>query len=176
MIINTDETVYVIFITAAQKKCPLPGITVQTVNSLTEFQISTIAKFIEKNGVTYSHFSYIALSHVAQKLACRTGVEIHDVLHLRAQQFVRFGYSPSISITMKDELQHLIRFDHIFSISTDETNYLRELGLHCHYLPPTIEPQSTPKPSKLMQLGIIGSSATPNIDGLEQVSNHNKFT
>ena len=170
------ETVYVIFVTETQRNCPLPGLTVHSVDALTPFQISSIVRFTEKNGVSYSHFSYIALSDVAQKLKCRTGVEIHDVLHVREQQFKAYGYSSTVSITLEEETNHLKRFDCIFSISIEETDYLQEIGLHCHYLPPTVAFQPTPYNSKTVQLGIIGSAAIPNIDGLEQLAKHSKFS
>jgi hypothetical protein len=170
------ENVYVVFISETHQRCPLPGLTIHNVGVLSPFQISTIGKFIEKNNVTYSHFSYISLSNVAKKLKCRTGVEIHDVLHVREQQFKAFGYSPTISISLEEEVEHLKCFTYIFSISVEETNYLQGIDLHCHYLPPTIEFQSTPCHSKTTQLGIIGSRAIPNIDGLEQFANHSKFS
>lgn len=170
------ETVYVIFVTETQRSCPLPGLTVHTVNALTPFQISSIVRFTEKNGVSYSHFSYIALSDIAKKLKCRTGVEIHDVLHVRERQFKAYGYSPTVSITLEEETDQLKRFDYIFSISIEETDYLQKIGLHCHYLPPTVSFQPTSYHSKIAQLGIIGSAAIPNIDGLEQFAKHSKFS
>ena len=170
------DEVYVIFITSSEQTCPLPGLTIRTKKSISKSQTSAIAEYVAKNKIQYCHFSYISNSHITAELPCKTGVEIHDVLHLREKNFKKFGFVPPVSMTKDQEVAMLKRFDFILSISTTEVNYLESVGLPCFYLPPTSDFNPLPYINTSANIGIIGSSAAPNIDGLQQILDHATFT
>ena len=50
------------------------------------------------------------------------------------------------------------------------------MGLPCFYLPPTSDFNPLPYINMSANIGIIGSSAAPNIDGLQQILDHATFT
>lgn len=176
MLNSIFDNVYVIFITDTHTTCPLPGLTIKTNGSVTTQQIELIDKYLKNKSVIYAHFSYISNSEIAPQLSCLSGVEIHDVLHLRAKSFQHFNRIPPVIIDKDEEINHLRNFDFVFSINTDETKYLNDQGVGCMFLPPTIKYEKLPLKNTELQLGLIGSGALPNIDGLEQIIDKASFT
>lgn len=170
------DRVYVIFITETQTTCPFPGLTIKTNGSVTDNQIELIEKFLKSKEIIYSHFSYISNSQIAPRLSCLSGVEIHDVLHLRAESFQNFNKIPTVIIDRDDEISNLKNFDFVFSINIKEAQYLNNQGVDCMFLPPTIEYKKLPLANNELQLGLIGSRALPNVDGLEQIIDNASFT
>jgi glycosyltransferase involved in cell wall biosynthesis len=104
---------------------------------------------------------------LAERLSCRTVVEIHDVLHLRQRKFEEHGYKAPVEIGREEELASLARFDAVVCINLDEASYLQGCGVDgVSYLPPTGNFTPTAGPPSGIVAGLIGSSALPNVDGL----------
>lgn len=169
------DEVFVIFITKTRQICPFAGLTINYDNVVSKLQKLAISNFIEKRQIEYCHFSYISMSHIASGLKCKTGVEIHDILHVREMNFTKFGFKAPVSISEEQEISLLKNFDFIFSISTVETAYLKKKGLQCEYLPPSGDFDPIPNSETSFQLGMIGSSAAPNVDGLKHIAQYTSF-
>lgn len=158
----------VLFITRSNNRCPLPnGRTLKVEGPFTEDHVELVKEFVQREAISTCFFSYNVFGQLAERLPCRTVVEIHDVLHLRQQKFEEYGYKAPAEISRDDEIASLRRFDAVVCINVDEAEYLRGCGLEAvAYLPPTAAFLPVPGPRDGAVAGLIGSSARPNIDGL----------
>jgi len=97
---------------------------------------------------------------------CKKVVEIHDVMHLRQASFKNFEQVATFLTTEEAELNRLKQYDSVICLNQDESVYLRNQGiLNTHIISPNFEIRNAQN-SKRDFLGIIGSSAKPNIDGI----------
>lgn len=159
---------HVIYITRSAGRCPLPnGRTLKVEGDFTEDHVDLVKDFVAREDIQTCFFSYNVFDQLAERLPCRTVVEIHDVLHLRQRKFEEHGYQAPVQITREEELKSLGRFDGVVCINIDEARYLQACGLAgVSYLPPTAVFRPTPGPTGGAVAGLIGSSARPNLDGL----------
>jgi glycosyltransferase involved in cell wall biosynthesis len=159
----------VIFITRSEEQCPLPNSgTLKVQGPFTEDHVDLLKRFVVREKITTCFFSYNIFDQLAASLPCHTVVEIHDVLHLRQQAFNAHGYEPPLKISKDEELESLGRFDKVLCINLDEARYLAGCGLAgVSYLPPSVPFNPVPGPAGRPWAGLIGSSAIPNVDGLQ---------
>lgn len=165
---------YVLYITRSANSCPLPnGRTLRVTGDFTEEHVDLVRDFIAQEKIATCFFSYNVFDQLAERLPCRTVVEIHDVLHLRQQNFEAHGYKAPAEIGRDEELRSLARFDAVVCINRDEANYLAAHGVAgVSYLPPTGAFRPVPGPQAEPVPGVIGSSALPNVDGLKAAIEH----
>lgn len=164
-----SRSLHVIYITRSADRCPLPnGGTLKVEGAFTEDHVDVVKDFVVREKIDTCFFSYNVFDQLAERLPCRTVVEIHDVLHLRQQRFEEYGYKAPAEISREEELESLHRFDSVVCINVDEARYLQDHGVAgVSYLPPTAVFQPVPGPEGGIVAGMIGSSAQPNIDGLK---------
>lgn len=163
------DKLFILFITKTDEKCPIRnGVTLRIADRITPQNVASLAAFVRQNGIGVAYFSYNLFDDLPSQLPCRKIVEIHDVLHLRQQQFEEYGYDAPIKMDKNAELESLKQYDWVVSLNLDEVGYLKRNGLsNTVYLPPTIEFRRISKvQGDGISAGLIGSSAKPNIDGL----------
>lgn len=169
MLSNLCDNLFVLFITKSDEKCPLRnGATLKAQDRITPQNIASLVHFIKQEFIDICYFSYNLFGNIASQLPCKTVVEIHDVLHLRQEQFQKYGYDAPIEVDKHAELASLKQYDWIVSLNLDEVDYLNKNSLsNAVYVPPTMEFRRIPKRQDgEICAGFIGSSAKPNIDGL----------
>lgn len=164
-----SRTLHVLFITRSGDRCPLPnGRTLKVQGAFTEDHVDLVKNFVAAEKIDTCFFSYNVFDQLAERLPCRTVVEIHDVLHLRQRRFEEYGYKAPVEIGREEELESLGRFDAVVCINRDEAAYLQSCGARgVSYLPPTGEFRQSPGPEAGSVAGLIGSGALPNLDGLK---------
>ena len=92
---------------------------------------------------------------------------MYDVIHLRSDSFAKYGYKAPIAANKTSEINELKNYDYVISLNIAETSYLIKCGLNnVITIPPTIENVKKTLIPKTFTCGIIGSQATPNIDGV----------
>jgi glycosyltransferase involved in cell wall biosynthesis len=163
------DKVFVLFITRTDEECPIRnGVTLKVADRITPRNVDSIKTFVRQNEIGMAYFSYNLFGDLPSQLPCKRVVEIHDVLHLRQEQFQKFGYDAPIKMAKNAELESLKQYDWIVCLNLDEVGYLNRSGLgNVVYLPPTIEFRRIDKVQERgISAGLIGSSAKPNIDGL----------
>lgn len=160
----------VIYITRSADQCPLPNSgTLRVVGDFTEEHVDAVKSFVVREGVSTCFFSYAVFDELAERLPCRTIVEVHDVLHLRQESFAQFGQEAPVRISKADEIESLSRFDAVVCINLDEARYLTACGVAgVNYLPPSMSFTPLAGPRSGPVAGLIGSRALPNVDGLRQ--------
>lgn len=169
MLAKASDNIFVVFITTTNEKCPLQnGLTLRVIDRITPWDIANLVDFTKNSSISVAYFSYNLFGNLPSQLPCRTVVEIHDVLHLRQEQFQKYGYEAPIKIDRSAELGSLQQYDAVVSLNLEEVEYLKANGLNNSvYLPPFMEFRRVPKSRDgLVTVGFIGSSAKPNIDGL----------
>lgn len=74
-------------------------------------------------------FNYLRLDYLirGQNYRFYKFIDIHDVFHLRCQEFEKFGRTNSEFMTKSEEVFRLKQFDKVISIQSTETEYLRTL-------------------------------------------------
>lgn len=165
------DRVIVLFLTQEDTQSPLPGATMKISGGVSREDLRDIADYMESEGVELCYFSYALFGDLVPEIRCRTAVEIHDVLHLRSESFQRHGFSAPVQISRSDEIESLRKYDLVFSINLDEAAYLRSQGLAgVFYLPPSMPFGHLSMPER-EAVGMIGSMAKPNLDGLSRISN-----
>ena len=163
------DEVLVLFITKSDETCPLPGATLRLRRTLNAQHKATIKSYIKNRNISLCYFSYDYWPGIAEVVNCRTALELHDVMHLRAESFMKFGVSAPVSKTKNQEIEELKKFDFVFCLNLDEVSYLRPKGVACIYLPPSFSFQMTDQPNHQPLAGMIGSASKPNVDGLTQL-------
>ena len=163
------DEVLVLFITKSDETCPLPGATLRLRRPLNAHHKATIKSYIKNRNISLCYFSYDYWSGIAEVVDCRTALELHDVMHLRAKSFMRFGVSAPVCKTKNQEIEELKKFDVVFCLNLNEVAYLRKKRVACTYLPPNISFQITDQPKHQPLAGMIGSASKPNVDGLTQL-------
>ena len=160
------DNVFVLFITRGSQSCPLVGATLRVQGNILQEHINGIQNYLIKNQISICYFSYDNHGVLPQFTNCLNIVEIHDVLHLRAEQFKKYGYKPPIEKTKVDELESLRQYDIVFSINTNEVSYLRKNDVpNTYYFPPNRRFSELNKTNKPGNYGLIASRASPNVDG-----------
>lgn len=167
------DDVFVLFITNTEIKNPLKGGTCKLTGPLTLEHVNVIKDFLAREKIDTCYFSYDQFGIIAEQISCRKIVEIHDVLHLREEQFKKFGYQAPYSISKDTELSKLEKYDVVISLNLDEVDYLSKCGLtQARYLPPFLAYQGDNiKDPETSASGLIASQAKPNLDGLSQLIN-----
>ena len=163
------DEVLVLFITKSDETCPLPGATLRLNRPLNSQHKAMIKSYIKRNNISLCYFSYDYWPGIAEVVNCRTALELHDVMHLRAESFMKFGVSAPVSKTKNQEIEELKKFDFVFCLNLDEVAYLRKRGVDCTYLPPSFSFQKTNQPNQQPIAGMIGSASKPNVDGLTEL-------
>lgn len=163
--------VSVLFITHTDQSCPLPGGTLRMADTgVQASHLAAIQQFVKDREVSLVYFSYDQFARLARVLPCKTAVEIHDVMHLRQQQFEAFGYSFPVRVDAAQEISSLKCYDHVFAINASEAEYLQRQGVaQAAYLPPAIPFRRIENGSGIWRFGLIASQAVPNRDGFEQI-------
>ena len=167
------EKVFVLYLSEDGQKNPLNGGTLHYNGVITSEVLASINKIISEYHINACYFSYIQTETLANNLPTFNIVEIHDVLHLRSDQFAAYGFSPPIEITKELELKLLKSFDLVLCINIDEAGYLTECGIeNVKWLPPSENFNAhrlEQKNSAIATAGFVGSCAAPNIDGIAQI-------
>jgi len=164
------DRVIVLFLSQDDTQSPLPGATIKISGGASREDLADIADYIENEGVELCYFSYALFGELVLEIRCQTAVEIHDVLHLRSESFRKHGFSAPLQISRSEEIENLGRYDLIFSLNLSEATYLRSQGLAgVFYLPPSMPFDELPMPGT-EAVGMIGSMAKPNLDGLSRLS------
>ena len=163
------DRVFVLFITKTPTNCPLPGATMRVANGVTETHLRVYQEFIRKQSISLCFFSYDVLPEFARQTPCKTAVEIHDVMHLRQKSFHKFGRKPPIHRTKESEIYRLKNYDVVIGINNNEVTYLNQFDVNAIFIPPNLKFRMAKQTARDDTLGIIGSSAQPNIDGLDQL-------
>ena len=145
-------------------KCPYQGITVDYEGSLTREEIVQLSNVINSKRYALVYFSYYHFYMLAEHLVSKTICELHDVMHLRSQEFKKFGYDPHIAIDETRELSIIKKFDSVITISLFEESYLEKMGVRVFYVPPALTINSHNNHNR-SHIGMLASQAKPNIDG-----------
>ena len=164
--------VLTLYITDTDKKCPLPGGTIKHSGSLTDEVIQSVRDIVIQHDIKFCYFSYVQSATLVRALPTFNMVEIHDVLHLRQQNFENYGYEAPVKIDKASELEMLSHFDLVLSINLNESTYLRQNGISAAiWFPPTSEFLADSSVENRGRVsGFLGSNAIPNVDGINCLS------
>lgn len=163
--------VSILYISTSTGQCPLPGLTVNVKDTITSQQVEEILRYIKTNKTELCYFSYNQFHALVDYIDCKCIVEVHDVMHLREEQFRTFNYKPPYQADKEEELNSLKKYDGVLAINLDEVAYLKKNGVvKSTYLPPSIQFSTLEKPNNINHFGLIGSNSKPNLDGLMLLS------
>ena len=99
----------------------------------------------------------------------RTGVIMHDLLHLRAESFRDVGQPDSaVSLDALTEIRLLARAQAVIAIQAAEAKAVARLlpGVRVLTAPIAFEPVAGPQPGRADEILFVGSNTAPNLDGL----------
>ena len=166
LLLSMYESVDIIFMAGKSKiKMPFQGL-VASFDNINDNVITQIVDHINNIGYDVLYCQYDLFLNIALQVNCKKVVEIHDVMHLRQDRFKIFDYVAPFLTTEDLELSRLRQYDSVICLSQEESVYLRNKGImNVHLIPPNFEINAT-LDTKGEYLGIIGSSAKPNIDGI----------
>ena len=161
------EEVHVIFIAGNTGiNMPFNGYVIRFEDGEISYR-SRITDHVNSFGYDILYCQYLFYNDIVANVKCKKVVEIHDVLHLRQLSFEKFDYVAPIIANKEYEIASLKIYDSVICLNNRETAYLISLGVNnVFFIPPNFEIATHTETDRIW-LGIIGSSAKPNIDGVQ---------
>lgn len=168
LISKLADSVFVVYITRSNTKCPLNGLTIKVGDQFGNKELETFKNFLIENNISICYFSYDQFQFLTPFTGCKNILELNDVMHIRQQKFAEYGYTAPYIKQKKEELDSMSSYDMVFCLNINEVQYLKENNVNnVYYLPPMQTYLGDSVSSDVEGFGLIGSQALPNIDGFQ---------